>query len=423
MSIFASPKLFEFNLNKMKKTLLLAAAFGTLLFASCNNSDDDPVDPPVVVEAPATYSFERDGATSVSFSGQTTRILMAEEIIDAMKDPSFTEAQIDAMYDHVQGTNNFADANLNAADKSVRGKTAASFDFFSANATVAQQVKADFDSWIQEQVNDVYPAWNNTASAGVAGNLQEAGGGSIRYINAKGLELNQAFNKGLIGALMVDQMINNYISNQVLDNFAADNDAETLVDGKNYTDMEHDWDEAYGYLYGTATDLTNPNPTVGGDDSFLNKYLGRVEGDADFAGIADDIYNALKLGRAAIVAKDYDLRNEQAEIIREKVSTIVGVRSVYYLQQAKNGLEAGTVDYASVFHDLSEAFGFIYSLQFTRQTNSSNPYFTRSEVDALIDQFYGSLTNGFWDLTPAILQDMSDTIAAKFSFTVDMAGS
>jgi hypothetical protein len=318
---------------------------------------------------------------------------------------------------------NFSDPDLNAADKSVREKTAASFDFFSANATVSQQIKADFDGWIQEQVSDVYPAWLNTASAGVAGNLQEAGGGSTRYINGKGLELNQAFNKGLIGALMVDQMINNYISDVVLDNFAAANDAETLVDGKNYTDMEHDWDEAYGYLYGTATDLADPNPTVGGDDSFLNKYLGRVEGDTDFAGIADDIYNALKLGRAAIVAKDYDIRNEQAEIIREKVSTIVGVRSVYYLQQAKNGLEAGTVDYASVFHDLSEAYGFIYSLQFTRQPNSASPYFTRTEVDALMNQFYGSLTNGFWDVTPAILQDMSDTIAAKFSFTVDMAGS
>lgn len=424
MSIFAASKLlFKINLNKkMKKTLLFTAAFATVLFTSCDNDSNDVI-PPIVVEAPATYDFSRNGATSISFSGQTTRILMSEEIIDALKDPSFTEAQIDAMYDHVQGTNNFANAALNGENKSVRGKTAASFDLFSANATVSQQIKADFDSWIAEQVTDVYPVWNNTASAGVAGNLQEAGGGSTRYINAKGLELNQAFNKGLIGALMVDQMLNNYISSVVLDNFEAANDSETLVDGKNYTDMEHDWDEAYGYLYGTATNLADPNPTIGGDDSFLNKYVGRVEGDTDFAGIADDIYNALKLGRAAIVAKDYDLRNQQAEIIREKVSTVIAVRSVYYLQQAKNALEAaGATDYASMFHDLSEAFGFIYSLQFTRQPNSSTSYFTRTEVQGFIDQLYGS-TNGFWDLTPAILQDVSESIAAKFTFTVDMAGN
>ena len=80
--------------------------------------------------------------------------------------------------------------------------------------------------------------------------------------------------------------------------------AKPLFLGKT-TDMEHDWDEAYGYLYGTATNLADPNPTVGGDDSFLNKYLGKVNTDTDFSGIADDICNALKLGRAAIVAKDY----------------------------------------------------------------------------------------------------------------------
>lgn len=399
----------------------MTAAFSALFFVSCN--DDDDVVPPTVVEAPATYDFTRNGTSSVSFGGQTTRILMSEEIIAGLKDPTFTEARLDAMYDHVQGMANFANTALNGENKSVRGKTAASFDFFNTNATVAQQVKADFDSWIQEQVNDVYPVWNNTAAAGTPGNLQEAGGGSTRYINGKGLELNQAFNKSLIGALMVDQMLNNYISADVLDNFTDANDAETLVDGKNYTDMEHDWDEAYGYLYGTASNLQDPNPTVGGDDSFLNKYLGRVENDPDFAGIADDIYNALKLGRAAIVAKEYEVRNEQAAIVRQKVSEIIAIRSVYYLQQAKLSLEAsGATDYATMFHDLSEAFGFLYSLQFTRQPDSNAPFFTRTEAMGYIDTVYGS-TNGFWDVTVADLDQVSNAIAAKFDFTVAQAGS
>ena len=39
--------------------------------------------------------------------------------------------------------------------------------------------------------------------------------------NAGGLEYNQLVNKGLIGALMVDQMLNNYLSAAVLDE--ADN--------------------------------------------------------------------------------------------------------------------------------------------------------------------------------------------------------
>ena len=138
--------------------------------------------------------------------------------------------------------------------------------------------------------------------------------------------------------------------------------------------MEHKWDEAYGYVYGASVDPANPNATIGDDDSFLNKYVGRVEDDADFTGIADDIYDAFKLGRAAIVAKNYTVRDEQAAILREKISQVIAIRAVYYLQQGKASLEAGTVDYASAFHDLSEGFGFVYSLQFTRNSDSTAPY-------------------------------------------------
>ena len=183
---------------------------------------------------------------------------MGEEFIDALKDTSFTEAQLDAMFDHTEGDIDFSDADLNTSDKSVRSKTAASFDFFSANTTDANAIKADFDGWIAEQVSDVFPNWANTASSGNAGQLQE-NGGSIRYVNSKGLELNQAINKGLIGALMADQLMNNYISSDLLSQFEATNDSETLVDGKNYTDMEHDWDEAFGYLYGCLL-YTSPSP-------------------------------------------------------------------------------------------------------------------------------------------------------------------
>ncbi|MCV6630396.1 MAG: DUF4856 domain-containing protein [Flavobacteriaceae bacterium] len=410
----------------MKKTALtITTALLLTSLVSCSNDDDGANN----VVAPATYTFERNGESSVSFSGQTTRILMAEEIISALKDPSFTEAKIDAMYNHKKDDNDFSSSELNASSKVVRSKTAASFDFFAGSANTA--IVADFDGWIASQASTVFPAWNNTASAGTPGALQEGGGGSKRYINAKGLELNQAFGKSLIGAMMVDQMLNNYISSGVLNKFEAANDAETLVSGKNYTDMEHDWDEAFGYLFGKAPDAANPLANIGtasaqkGDDSFLNKYLDRVNDDNDFTGIALEIYDALKLGRAAIVAKNYTVRNEQAEILREKVSTVVGVRSVYYLQQAKATLEAGgnNPDYAAVFHDLSEAYGFIYSLQFTRKPNENVPYLTKAEVETILGNIYTNKTNGFWDVKPSELQAASESIAAKFKFTVAQAGS
>ena len=78
-------------------------------------------------------------------------------------------------------------------------------------------------------------------------------------------------------------------------------------------------------------------------------------------------------------------------------------------------------DYGPSFHDLSEGAGFIYSLRFLRKPNSNDPYFTRSEVDAFMDQL--SEGNGFWEITPNTLDEMSQTIANKFDFTVEMAGS
>lgn len=399
----------------MKNLALSLFVLGSV-FVSCSN-DDEITNNSVI--APETYVFERDGNSTVSFTGQTTRVLMAEDIITALMDPSKTASEIDAMFAHVEGEANFSNADLNASDKNVRSKVAASIDYFSANTTDANAIKADFDSWIKGQVDSVFPNWETDAARGVAGKIQEAGGGSVRYVNAKGLEYNQAFNKGLTGALMVDQALNNYLGTAVLDEATnrADNDAGTVVSGKNYTNMEHKWDEAYGYVYGLNANAANPNLDLGAD-SFLNKYIGRVEGDTDFVGIADDIFQAFKLGRAAIVAKNYEVRDQQAEIIKEKISEIIGIRAVYYLQQAKPLLITNT---GAAFHDLSEGFGFIYSLQFTRKPNANEPYFTKSEVDA----FIATLTknNGFWDITEAELDVMSNTISAAFNFTTAQAAS
>ena len=398
------------------KKLFFFLTISSLLFMSCDsNNEPDHVDPEPTV-APATYSFLRDGVTTVSYSGQSTRIAMGQEFVSALKDETKTETQLDGMFDHQEGASDFSDTNLNASSKNIRSKTAASADLFSSNTTDATAIKNQFDSWIAEQVSDVFPNWSADASAGSAGKIQEAGGGSTRYVNGKGIEINQAINKGLIGGLMADQMLNNYLGSAVLDagTNTADNDAGILADGKNYTTMEHKWDEGFGYLYG-ADD--QENPTLGAD-SFLNKYLARVEGDTDYQGIAATIYDAFKLGRAAIVNKDYLTRDAQVDIIRENISKIIAIRAVYYLQQGKANL--GT-DWASAFHDLSEGFGFVYSLQFTRKPGTNAAYFSFSEVNGFISTL--TVGNGFWDITANQLDTMSETIAARFSFTVSQAGS
>jgi len=398
----------------MRKILLGLAITSTLL-TSCS-SDDDVNTPAIAVEAPATYKFTRDGNSTVDFNGQTTRIRMAMELRSALKDNTKSATELQAMFAHMEGHSDFADANLNASDKSVRSKVAASKDYFAANTTVSNEIKSLMDSWIEQQATTVFPNWEMTATAGKAGQLQQAGGGAVRYVNAKGLELDQAVAKTLIGGLMTDQMLNNYLSTSVLDEASniQNNDNGIVESGKFYTTMEHKWDEAYGYLYGNEVDPTVP---VLGADSFLNTYLNQVDADADFAGTAAAVYDAFKLGRAAIVAKNYDLRDEQVAIIRKNVSLVPAVRAVHYLQEGKLSRAAG--DTAKAFHALSEALGFINSLQFTRQPNTNSPYFTNAEVIAFMDTLLTD--NGFWDVTPETLDSMSGTIASKFGFPVAAA--
>lgn len=400
------------------------AMVGIVALGSCDNNDDDETPS---VQAPATYAFTRDGQSTVSFSGQTARIQMATELITAMKDfDNATTVSLLEMFRNETAAggdaNPFSSADLNASTKSVKSKTAASKDFFSTNTSESAEIKQDFENWINAQVNEIFPNENVAAAAGTAGQI--ADGSSTRYVSGKGLEYNQAVNKGLIGALMLDQALNNYLGTAVLDEAdnRANNDNGVVASGKSYTTMEHKWDEAFGYLFGTSANPANPVSEIGNEDAFLNKYLGRVEGDSDFAGIAQEVFDAFKLGRAAIVAKQYDVRDAQAAILRQKLSQVIAVRAVYYLQQGKNALQQSPAAYGTAFHDLSEGFGFIYSLRFTRKSDSNAPYFTKSEVDGFIDDLVGS-TNGFWDLTPAKLDEISNSIAAKFDFTVAQAGS
>jgi len=395
----------------MKYPYTYVAVFMALLVASCTDSSETPEQ---IVEAPSTYIFERNGISSISFSGQSTRIAMAQQISSAFVDPSTSEAQLDEMF--AQGTG-FDQADLNESGKTVRSKAASSYDYYNTNATTSALIKSDFDLWISDQVSEVFPTWNQEATAGKAGMIQELGGGSPRNVNAQGLEYNQAFAKSLIGSLMLDQIVNNYLSTGVLDagDNRAENDEDILVTDKNYTSMEHKWDEAFGYLYGAETDITMPTLSA---DSFLNKYLGRVEGDADFQGIAETIYDAFIMGRAAIVAKNYEVRDEQADIIRKELSKVIGIRAVYYLQQGKLSLSK---DKAAAFHDLSEGYGFIYSLQFTRQPGTSIPYFTKSEVDQFLEELM--LGNGFWEVSEVTLDALSTTISNNFDFTVAEAAN
>lgn len=399
----------------MKNFFRPALFLASLFFVSCSKDDDQPITPENKVEVPAEYTFMRNGESTVNFDGQTARILMASELVGSFNNFE-TATEVSLHNKFVNENNPFSNETLNASSKSVKSKVAASYDYFSANAAESAEIKADFEHFIDLQINQVYPNQLELAAPGVAGQIGD--GDRVRYVSAKGLELNQAFAKGLIGAMITDQILNNYFSFSVLDEGTniENNNTEVLVDGENHTSMEHKWDEAYGYVYGTSSNPANPNPTLD-ENRFLAGYINSVDSDADFAGIKADIFNAFKKGRAAIVAENYEVRDAQIAILREKISTVIAVRAVHYLQEGAEAIANGTPK--SGFHPLSEGFGFVYSLRFTRNPETNAPYFTAEEVNAYTDTLLSG--NGFWDLTPETLNTISAEIAAEFGFTVEEA--
>ncbi|TXF89799.1 DUF4856 domain-containing protein [Neolewinella aurantiaca] len=396
----------------MKTSLYLFAGLFLLFFAtSCE--DDDDITPSL--DVPTTYAFSRDGASTVSFSGQSERIAMAEELVSSFTDFSQTTESLNNMFTNAEGTNPFTDAELNASTKSIRSKVAASSELFAANSVLSAEIKEDFDGWISAQVNEVFPAQSEVAEAGTPGQI--ADGSSVRYVNAWGLEYNQAFAKSLIGGLMYDQIANHYLSPLQLDSGTrrTDNTAGIVETDESYTAMEHRWDEAYGYLFGASEDETGPLTDLGSADNFLNKYLGRVNDDEDFSDTAANIEAAFRRGRAAIVAADYTERDAQASIIKDELSKVIRVRAAYYLMQGKAALEDSNM--GGAFHDLSEGYGFVYSLRFIDGTAGEDI------AESYLTTLRNADGNGFWDIDPAALETIASEIASSGGFSLEAAAN
>ena len=407
------------NLN-LKSYLYIASI--AILFSSCSKEDDVqyitetitetvvqyetetitvevqvPIVTTVQVEIPYSYEFARAGKSTVSYSGQTSRLNMADELYAALNTNTFTKAQMLEMFNDGTG---FADATLNSSGKKMGNKTAGS-------PLASATVKPLFDAMITDFADNVIPNWATDAANGQAGVLTDVT--RTIHVNAKGHEIDQTFIKGIIGAMNVDQIINNYITPYQLDSGTrtSDNDNNTLSSGKDYTDMEHKWDEGFGYLYGQEADATRLDLGVSptGNGTTLNKYFKKIN-TSNQAGIGIKVFDAFRKGRAFIVAKQYDKRDQQAKIIKEELSKVIAYKAVDYINGYMSKIEAGNK--ADAFHALSEAYGFVMSLQFTNDGTDS-AYFSNSEVNGFL-----TLMDNFWTVQNSDLESIRDQVKAKF---------
>ncbi|MEZ7498948.1 DUF4856 domain-containing protein [Flavobacterium sp. Arc3] len=399
----------------LKKVLLSTLLVTGLTITSCSNDDMPTQDQTTNYTVPATYTFERNSTTTVDFSGQSARLLMLEEMGNIIKTAATngTQASQSVLTNMYSNTSNaFSSTVLNTSGKQLKDKTAASKDYFElyqGGGTTTERLSVQ--AFFETQLTLAQEASVGTnAAAGVAGVYLD--GTSKRLFAANGLEPQQVLLKGMMGASFLDQVVNNYLSENKLDEGTnkVNNSNKIVETGKTHTTMEHNWDEAYGFIYGVD------------GTKFWASYISQVNADVDFNTLTADLDLAFRKGRAAIVANDYATRDAQIDIIKAKLAMVPAVRAVFYLQEGKGKLV--TDKGAKSFHALSEAYGFIMSLRYTNNPATNNPYLSKSEVDAILANMVSG-TNGLWDIDTlgAKLDAISLQIATKFGFTVAQAAT
>ena len=324
---------------------------------------------------PSEYAFtDGDGNSTVSYSGQTARMDMLSEMVSYLKtannDPAVTLSATDllAMYDN--SYNGWSDADLVGNGKQLKSKTALD------------------DAGIQS----MFEGWMNAAAAATPSS-------NTSYLqDASGLEWTQVIEKGLMGACFASQMTSNYLAG------ISSDDNTTIEDGKYYTEMEHHWDEAYGYF----TDA--PDYPTNGTDRFWGKYANKSYLE-DNIGSATDIATAFRTGRAAIAAGNIADALAQAEIIKTETKQMVAGMALHYLNDVKAQISSGTADQSSINHSMSEALAFIFGIQFI----TDNPDMSSADVMALVNQIEPSVA-GFSQNTMNI-NTVIDQVAAAAGLT------
>lgn len=328
----------------MKKIILTAIAL-SLVIASCKK--EETITPtPLPIVYPSTYSF-----INVNHSGQTTRLTMLDEItLELKKANTGTVGSVDAtkiknMF--ANSGNPFGDAALDTSGKQLKSK---------CYAGIGANNQVSFEYLMTRQGTLTASFGANTWSAGNAG---IATSGTKKYFfDENGVEYTQLIEKGLMGAVFYYNIAENYTRPAKIGS-GVDNTTVTAGEG---TDMEHHWDEAFGY-FGAPIDFSKTNTTGA---KFHAKYAKKGE-DAGLGTIKKVMDQFIK-GRHGISNKNYDIRDAAAVQVREEYEIILVTTAIHYLNSTKSNFS----DDALRNHTMSEAYAFIFSLAYNTDKKISN---------------------------------------------------
>ena len=363
---------------------------GSVLFlTACSKDDDQPAPTPTPVtpvsyNVPTTYAFtDGNGASTVSFNGQQQRLEMLSELSTYAKSANTIGITVNA----ATLKNMYSNNGYTWTDTPGYGMTGSSKQLKSKTAEGDVGVQALFESYFDSLEVFSNLSYDNSAEAyGQAGVWDN---GTKKYLmSEKGVEYAQLIEKGLMSAVFMNQMTINYLGT------VGDDDNDNLLAGKNYTEMQHHWDEAYGYL---TSEIDFPTQ---GTDRFWGKYVNSRE---VILGSASTLSEAFRKGRAAIDHKDYTTRDAQIVIIRNEMEKVAAASAIHYLNEAKSNITSSTIKN----HVLSEAWAFIDGLRYGYNAVSGSGM-TTSEINSALTYLID-----FENITIADINAAIDLVASK----------
>lgn len=328
---------------------------------------------------PTTFVFTDDaGNNTVNYSGQTERLDQLSEMVVKMKLGTTEVVNAQVLKDMFANTGGNGNGNFSfSSTKQLKDKC----------FLIDQPL---FEQWM-DSIALASQDFAMTASNGQAGVLTS--GTSTYLVSENGIEYVQLIEKGLMGAVFMHQALNHYFGDTQM---AVDN--TTAVDaagGKFYTQMEHHWDEAFGY-FGVEIDFPSSPGT-----RFWGKYCNSQ--DATLGCNAIMMNNFIK-GRAAISNDVYADRDAAIQAIRVMWENISANQAIKYMEDAIGYFGN---DNAKYLHALSEAYAFARNLRYAPEATRR---MSQSEVTNLVALF----GDNFWELTNNDLNTIKSTLEANY---------
>ena len=385
--MFIQPKLSMLPTRKSLTSYTLLAVL-ILCVSACDSAGPEQD----LIDTPEIYAFTRDGAPTVSYSGQTDRLNMVSETKDYLRRGDQGEVLSEqALLDMFQNAG---------------GNGGGHFSFSSDRQLKDKTFTPDLDNRLFENLFSGAVAASAAGNAGVvatdgtAGLLTRENSGNTILVDERGREFTQLIEKGLMGSVFYNQIFNTYLTD---DRIGAGVENAELVEGENYTPMEHHWDEAFGY-WGAPTDFTSPWPEAREDEArFWAHYSDVADGELGTNELIMDAYIA---GRAAIVNDDVATKDAQRDVLYAYHELVAAATAVHYINLTLQYLDEGKTGEA--FHTLSEAWAFVNALRYSPRRKISP-----EQIDAILGADFGADGN-FWNVTAAGLNEAKATLVGVY---------